>query len=85
MLPLMTVAVAPLCGVKVTSTSAMPEPPCAVTSMAVPCAVRTLVTESTTGGVDDWVAPALGDALSLGVPVSVGEAEPAGVGESVGV
>jgi hypothetical protein len=44
-----------------------------------------LVTESTTGGVDDWVPPALGDALSLGVPVSVGEAEPAGVGESVGV
>ncbi|MEZ0067933.1 hypothetical protein ABIA32_003949 [Streptacidiphilus sp. MAP12-20] len=40
-----------------------------------------LVTESTTG----WVAPALGEALTLGVPVSVGEAEPAGLGESVGV
>jgi hypothetical protein len=35
--------------------------------------------------VAGWVAPALGDALSLGVPVSVGEAGPLGVGESVGV
>ena len=79
LLPLMTVAAPLLCGASVTSTSAMLELPCAVTSRAVPCALRTLVTESTTGGVAGWVAPTLGDALSLG------EAEPVSVGESVGV